>query len=78
MAAGRWGPLSADEIQGLLNGNYYVNVHTSANPAGELRGHIIALLEEHYNGIRKMVLCCSNRLPVEMLEFVASSIPSCS
>jgi hypothetical protein len=51
MAAGRWGPLSAEEVQGLLNGNYYVNIHTSPNPAGELRGHILALLEEDNVGI---------------------------
>ncbi len=32
--------LTADEVQKLLNGAYYVNVHTSANLAGEIRGQV--------------------------------------
>lgn len=29
-----------DLIQAMMNGNAYVNVHTSANPAGEIRGQL--------------------------------------
>ena len=47
LAAGRWGPLGADEVQGLLSGRYYVNVHTPINTAGELRGNVIPLLKSN-------------------------------
>lgn len=30
-----------DAIQALTGGNCYINVHTSANPAGEIRGQLI-------------------------------------
>ena len=29
-----------DAIQSIINGNAYVNIHTSANPAGEIRGQL--------------------------------------
>ena len=32
--------LTADQIKDLLAGRYYVNVHTTKNPAGEIRGQI--------------------------------------
>ncbi len=32
--------LTDEQIEELLAGNYYVNVHTAANPAGEIRGQI--------------------------------------
>ncbi|MBL8298590.1 MAG: CHRD domain-containing protein [Rhodanobacteraceae bacterium] len=35
---------SAAQITELRNGQYYVNIHTSANPGGEIRGQIIDLL----------------------------------
>jgi hypothetical protein len=34
--------LTADQMTALLQGNLYFNVHTSANPAGEARGQIVA------------------------------------
>ena len=33
-------PLTADQVSKLLSGAYYVNVHTGANPAGEIRGQV--------------------------------------
>lgn len=30
----------ADAIQAIVGGNAYVNIHTSANPAGEIRGQL--------------------------------------
>ncbi len=32
--------LTDEQIEELLAGNYYVNVHTAANPAGEIRGQL--------------------------------------
>ena len=32
--------LTADQIKDLFAGRYYVNVHTTKNPAGEIRGQI--------------------------------------
>ena len=29
-----------DAIQALMSGNTYVNIHTSTNPAGEIRGQL--------------------------------------
>ena len=33
-------PLTPEQIDDLLAGNYYVNVHTTANPGGQIRGQI--------------------------------------
>lgn len=46
-AVGTWkpedsSPLTAELIQELLAGNLYLNVHSSANPSGELRGQLVA------------------------------------
>ena len=30
----------SDAIQSIIHGNAYVNIHTSANPAGEIRGQL--------------------------------------
>lgn len=32
--------LTATQMQGLLDGKWYVNLHTAANPDGEIRGQI--------------------------------------
>src|SRR5258706_13799474 len=32
--------LTASQLESLKNGNLYVNVHTTANPGGEIRGQI--------------------------------------
>lgn len=39
-------PLTDDLINDLLNGNLYVNVHTTANPNGEVRGQLITSAEQ--------------------------------
>ncbi|MFN7927310.1 MAG: CHRD domain-containing protein [Blastocatellia bacterium] len=38
-------PLTAAQIAGLLNGQAYVNIHTAANPGGEIRGQLTAVPE---------------------------------
>ena len=30
-----------DAIQAIVGGNAYVNIHTSANPGGEIRGQLV-------------------------------------
>lgn len=39
-------PLTDDLINDLMNGNLYVNVHTTANPNGEVRGQLITSAEQ--------------------------------
>ena len=34
--------LTADQAADLLAGKWYVNLHTAANPGGEVRGQVIA------------------------------------
>ncbi len=36
-------PLTAAQLTTLLQGGFYVNVHTAANPGGEVRGQIVGL-----------------------------------
>jgi uncharacterized repeat protein (TIGR01451 family) len=42
-STGTVGPLNAAQEAALFNGGYYVNVHTSAHPSGEIRGQIMPL-----------------------------------
>ncbi len=37
---GAWTYMEAEE-EGILNGHYYVNIHTTASPTGEIRGQIV-------------------------------------
>ena len=37
------GTLSPSQAEALLNGDMYINVHTDANPSGELRSQVIRL-----------------------------------
>lgn len=38
--------IDSSQISELLAGNWYVNVHTPANPMGEIRGQVIAAVPE--------------------------------
>ncbi len=35
-----WDTISGDDVANLLNGGLYYNIHTPANPGGEIRGQI--------------------------------------
>jgi hypothetical protein len=35
------GTLTAEQAADLVAGNYYVNIHTAANPGGEIRGQLM-------------------------------------
>lgn len=37
-----WTGMSASDITDLLNGNLYINIHTSGRPTGEIRGQILS------------------------------------
>ena len=37
--------LSSDQVTDMLAGQYYINVHTAANPGGEIRGNFTAVPE---------------------------------
>lgn len=36
-------PLTSAQVQGLMAGKWYVNLHTAAHPEGEVRGQVIGL-----------------------------------
>ena len=40
--------LSADLLNSLLSGGIYLNIHTEANPGGEIRGQVYRLAREGY------------------------------
>jgi hypothetical protein len=35
------GLVAAEEVANLLRGDWYINIHTEANPAGEIRGQVL-------------------------------------
>jgi hypothetical protein len=39
---GTFGPLTAQQVSDLTNGLYYVNIHTTMYPGGEIRGQILS------------------------------------
>lgn len=41
-------PLTLDIFNKLLTGEYYINLHTAANPAGEVRGQVYRFAREGY------------------------------
>ena len=43
--------IPATFIQNLIVGNFYINLHTAANPNGEIRGQVYRLLREGYSAI---------------------------
>ncbi len=43
MWTGTSDPLTEDQVDALRNGGLYFNVHTDANPPGEIRGQIVAV-----------------------------------
>jgi hypothetical protein len=55
-----WADLSNDNLAALLKGNIYVNVHSSNNPAGEIRGQVL------FTNI------ISGNVPVELTSFNAA------
>ena len=38
---GTWAGVTVAQIKDILKGNYYVNIHTAANPGGEIRGQVL-------------------------------------
>lgn len=36
-------------LSNLLQGNFYINIHTAANPSGEIRGQVYRVLREGYS-----------------------------
>ena len=40
-ASGVWRDLTPEQIQALTGGNLYLNIHTGANPGGEIRGQVV-------------------------------------
>ncbi len=51
--------ISKDEVTKLLNGLYYINVHTEANPGGEIRGQIGLETDSRYTAL----MAGSNEVP---------------
>ncbi len=55
-----WADISDDNLAALAKGNLYVNIHSSNNPAGEIRGQVL------------FTNVISGNVPVELTSFNAS------
>lgn len=47
---GSVGPLTNDQINDLTKGLFYLNIHSSAFPEGEIRGQVLPVSKVRYNG----------------------------
>ena len=52
-------PLDSGRLSDFINGDWYFNVHTAANPAGEIRGQIQSNLRKNY----AFELCSAQEVP---------------
>jgi subtilisin family serine protease len=65
--------LSASEVDQLINGGLYINFHTAAKPAGEIRGQIVPT-----NPALRLPIYASARLASAMKANITLKLPSVS
>lgn len=77
-ASGKWGatdvtqPLTSQLVQELLAGRIYVNVHTAANPGGEIRGQLTNVgLQASLNGAQEVPPVTTNATGTASIELSA-------
>jgi uncharacterized protein (TIGR03118 family) len=67
--------LTQDQLTNMVNGLCYVNIHTSANPGGEIRGQIIPLrMVVSMNGASEVPAVPGNGTATAALTFVGSRL----